>query len=150
MNLSLNNLKPAKGSKTVSKRLGRGIGSGWGKTAGRGHKGQHARKGGYHKVGFEGGQTPLQRSLRKFGFRSAKQLTTGEVSLANLEILSKKLSGEVIDLQLLKAKKLLNHKITRVKVIATGTLTKALQFKGVGVTAGARRSIEALGGTIQN
>jgi large subunit ribosomal protein L15 len=150
MHLALNNLKPAKGAKTSAKRLGRGIGSGWGKTAGRGHKGQHARKGGYHKIGFEGGQTPLQRSLRKFGFRSAKQLITQEVTLGSLERLPEKLSDKIIDLALLKAQGLLNQRIKRVKIIATGKLTKSLKLKGLGVTAGARRSVEALGGTIEN
>ena len=145
MSLALNNLKPAEGSKSPSKRLGRGIGSGWGKTAGRGHKGQHARKGGYHKVGFEGGQTPLQRSIRKSGFRSAKQRWTQEIRMGSLETLSE----AVIDLSLLKAKNLLNHQIKKVKVIASGQLTKPVKLSGLFVTAGARRHIESLGGTIE-
>lgn len=144
MNLALNNLKPAKGAKHAPKRLGRGIGSGWGKTAGRGHKGQHARKGGYHKVGFEGGQTPLQRSLRKLGFNSRKQADTQEIRVGSLE----KFSNDIIDIALLKAKNLINQRIKRVKVIDTGVVTKPLKLKGLHVTKGARRSIEALGGDI--
>jgi large subunit ribosomal protein L15 len=145
MSLALNTIKPAIGSKTTKKRLGRGIGSGWGKTAGRGHKGQHARKGGYHKVGFEGGQTPLQRSIRKSGFRSAKQLFTQEVRMGDLE----KLSEQIIDLQYLKTRNLLNNRIKHVKVIASGTLTKPVTLRGLKITAGARRHIESIGGKIE-
>jgi large subunit ribosomal protein L15 len=146
MSVYLNNLKPALGSKTTKKRLGRGIGSGWGKTAGRGHKGQHARKGGYHKVGFEGGQTPLHRRMRKFGFRSTKQALTQEIPIGALE----KLTDTTVDHQALRDAGLINGRIKQVKVIATGQLTKAINLKGLRVTQGARQMIESLQGSIED
>lgn len=145
MNLYLNNLRPAFGAKTTKKRLGRGIGSGWGKTAGRGHKGQHARAGGYHKVGFEGGQTPLQRRLRKFGFRSHKQLITQEIPVGALE----KISASTIDFHLLQKEGLISRRIRYVKIIASGKLTKTVNLKGLRVTKGARQAIESVNGTIE-
>lgn len=141
----LNTLKPAVGSKSVARRLGRGIGSGLGKTAGHGHKGQHARAGGFHKLGFEGGQTPLQRRLPKFGFRSRKQRFVQTVHLSTLETLT----VELIDYQALKTARLLNNQVKVVKVIATGKLTKVVKLKGLKVSTGARAIIEALGGSVE-
>lgn len=145
MHLHHNTLKPAIGSKKSKKRLGRGTGSGWGKTAGRGHKGQHARKGGFHKLGFEGGQTPLQRSRRKFGFHSMTQHLTQEIRLSALQ----KLTDEVITYDILKKAGLLKHVTRKVKIIATGTLKKSIKLVGLAVTAGAKSTIESLGGTVQ-
>lgn len=142
--MRLNTLKPKPGSKTASKRLGRGIGSGFGKTAGRGHKGQKARAGGYHKVGFEGGQMPLQRRLPKVGFHSQLALVTGEIRLGELA----KVQAEVIDLAALKAANLVAKNIKRVKVILSGQLKKAVTTRGLGVTKGARAAIEAAGGKV--
>lgn len=141
----LNTIHPAPGSKKPKKRLGRGIGSGLGKTGGRGHKGQKARAGGYHKVGFEGGQMPIQRRLPKFGFRSLKALTHDEVRLHELN----RVTAEVIDLLALKAANLVRNDITDVKIIRSGTLTKAVIVKGLRVTAGARVAIEAAGGKVE-
>jgi len=141
----LNTIHPAPGSKKPKKRLGRGIGSGLGKTGGRGHKGQKARAGGYHKVGFEGGQMPIQRRLPKFGFRSLKALTHDEVRLHELN----RVTAEVIDLLALKAANLVRNDITDVKIICSGTLTKAVIVKGLRVTAGARVAIEAAGGKVE-
>ncbi len=143
--MRLNNLKPADGSKSDRHRVGRGIGSGWGKTAGRGHKGQKSRAGGFHKVGFEGGQMPLQRRLPKVGFRSRKQLTTDEIRLHELN----RLAGDLVDMDSLRAANLIDRSITRVKIIASGTLERALKVRGVGVTKGARAAIEAAGGTVE-
>ena len=142
--MRLNTLKPKPGSKSAAKRLGRGIGSGFGKTAGRGHKGQKARAGGYHKLGFEGGQMPLQRRLPKVGFHSQLALVTGEICLAELA----KVKAEVIDLAALKAANLVAKNIKRVKVILSGQLKKAVTIKGLGVTKGARAAIEAAGGKV--
>lgn len=142
----LNSMKPALGSKHLSKRLGRGIGSGKGKTSGKGHKGQRARAGGYHKVGFEGGQMPLQRRLPKFGFTSLKALKTAEVRLGDLEIFDEKM---LINLLTLKEAGLVNASIKFVKIIATGAVTKPLYFQGLKVTAGARKIIEAAGGKLE-
>lgn len=144
--MRLNTIKPAAGAKTAKKRLGRGIGSGLGKTSGRGHKGQHARAGGFHKVGFEGGQMPLQRRLPKFGFKSLTAIHTTEVRLRDLN----KLTAATVDLQALKDANLIRHDIQRVKVIATGAVTKQLVIKGLGVTKGARAAIEAAGGKIED
>jgi len=143
--MRMNDIRPAAGSKQAPKRAGRGIGSGLGKTGGRGHKGQKARAGGFHKVGFEGGQMPLQRRLPKIGFRSRKQLTTDEIRLHELN----KISGEVVDLASLRAASLIDRSITRVKIIASGTVERALTIRGVEVTKGARSAIEAAGGTIE-
>jgi len=142
----LNTLKPAAGSKKARKRLGRGGGSGLGKTAGRGHKGQKSRAGGYHKVGFEGGQMPLQRRLPKFGFRSRVGLTIDEIRLHELN----GLGDGPIDLLSLKAAGLVGGHIERVKVILSGKLERAVHLKGLAVTKGARERIEALGGRVED
>jgi large subunit ribosomal protein L15 len=126
--------------------LGRGIGSGLGKTSGKGHKGQHARAGGYHKVGFEGGQMPLQRRVPKFGFRSPQ---LGEVAEVRLHELAK-VDAEVIDLPALKAANIVPGKVRRVKVIASGTLDRPVALRGVAVTKGARAAIEAAGGRVED
>lgn len=145
MSMRLNTIKPAAGAKFVKVRVGRGIGSGIGKTAGRGHKGQHARAGGYHKVGFEGGQMPLQRRLPKFGFTSRKKLLTSEIRLSELN----KVESEVVDLLSLKKAGLIQQNIVYVKIFNSGTITKAVTVRGVGVTKGAREAILAAGGTIE-
>ena len=143
--MRINTLKPARGSKRERRRLGRGMGSGLGKTAGRGHKGQHARAGGYHKRGFEGGQMPLQRRLPKFGFASRSARYVSEVRLGDLG----RVDADLIDLAALKAAKLIAREVKRAKVIATGTLDKALNLKGLAVTKGARAIIEAQGGKVE-
>ena len=140
----LNDISPTFGSKKAKKRLGRGIGSGSGKTAGRGHKGQRARAGGYHKVGFEGGQMPIQRRLPKFGFVSRKAMVTEEIRLDNLN----KISADVIDLAALKAARLINASIEVVKVFLAGEIKKPVTLRGIKVTAGAKKAIEAAGGKI--
>lgn len=142
----LNTLKPAPGTKKVAKRVGRGIGSGLGKTCGRGHKGQHSRSGGYHKVGFEGGQMPLQRRLPKVGFVSPKAKFTAQVCLHELEAVKE----EVVNLVNLKAANVIPQTSKRAKVIASGKLTKAIKVQGLAVTKGARAAIEAAGGTIED
>ncbi len=142
----LNTLQPAAGSKKKATRVGRGIGSGIGKTCGRGHKGQHARAGGYHKVGFEGGQMPIQRRLPKFGFRSRKGRVTAEVRLHELA----KLSADVVDLAALKAANVIAANIKYVKIIASGELKKPVTITGVKVTAGAKKIIEAAGGKVES
>jgi large subunit ribosomal protein L15 len=141
----LNTLKPAEGSKKAAKRVGRGIGSGLGKTAGRGHKGQKSRAGGYHKVGFEGGQMPMQRRLPKVGFRSRMGLTTAEIRLHELN----KVDADVIDVKALQAANLISRNIKRVKVMAAGKIEKPVTLKGIKVTQGARAAIEAAGGKIE-
>jgi large subunit ribosomal protein L15 len=143
--MRLNTLKPAEGSKQDRKRVGRGIGCGLGKTAGRGHKGQKERAGGFHKVGFEGGQMPLQRRLPKVGFTSRKSRTTDEVRLQELG----HLEAGVIDLDALRKANIVSRNITHVKVIASGTIDKAVTLKGILVTRGARAAIEAAGGSIE-
>jgi len=143
--MRLNTLKPGEGAKKAGKRLGRGIGSGLGKTSGRGHKGQKARAGGFHKVGFEGGQMPLQRRLPKIGFRSQKAADSAEVRLHELA----KVEGDVVDLLALKAANVIGQEIKRVKVIASGKVEKAVTVKGVAVTKGARAAIEAAGGKVE-
>jgi len=143
--MRLDTLKPAEGSRTERRRLGRGIGSGLGKTAGRGHKGQSARAGGYHKVGFEGGQMPLQRRLPKIGFTSAKAAETAEVRLHELAIPA----DEVIDLDALKRAGIVHQQALRAKVVLSGALAKPVRVRGLGLTAGARKAIEAAGGSIQ-
>ena len=144
--MRLNSLKPGAGAKKAGKRVGRGGGSGLGKTAGRGHKGQQSRSGGYHKVGFEGGQMPLQRRLPKVGFRSRIAPTVDEIRLHELG----GLDAEVIDLAVLRAAGLINGQIERVKVILSGKLEKAVHTKGLGVTRGARAAIEAAGGKVED
>ena len=143
--MRLNTLKPAPGSRTEKHRVGRGIGSGLGKTGGRGHKGQHARAGGYHKVGFEGGQMPLQRRLPKRGFRSMTAKDTAEVRLHDLA----KLSAEVIDLAALKAANVVPIFAKKAKVILSGKLEKPVTLRGLALTKGARDAVLAAGGTIQ-
>lgn len=160
--MRLNTIKPAFGSKSAKKRVARGIGSGLGKTAGRGHKGQHSRSGGYHKVGFEGGQMPLQRRLPKVGFNSQLSLITTEVPLSALN----KLQGDVVTVEALIASNIISAKFERVKIMLSGTIDKALTIKGtktvknsrgnevfvdvVKVTKGAKAAIEAAGGKIED
>src|SRR6478672_8501012 len=142
--MELNNIKPADGAKHYKRRVGRGIGSGLGKTAGRGHKGQKSRAGGYHKVGFEGGQMPLQRRLPKRGFKSQSAKFNAEVSLAALE----RLGAPDVDLLALKQAGLVGELIKNVKVIKSGEITKAVKLTGIGATAGAKAAIEAAGGSL--
>jgi len=142
--MELNSIQPAAGAKHAKRRVGRGIGSGLGKTAGRGHKGQKSRSGGYHKVGFEGGQMPMQRRLPKRGFKSHKLQFNAEITLDTLEILG--LTD--IDMLALKQAGLVGDMIKVVKVIKTGVLTKSVKLNGIGATAGAKAAIEAAGGTV--
>jgi large subunit ribosomal protein L15 len=144
--MRLNTISPAEGSKRDRKRVGRGIGSGSGKTAGRGHKGQKSRSGGFHKTGFEGGQMPLQRRLPKVGFRSAKARTYAEVRLSELN----GIEDDVIDVLALKRAGIVAQQTTRAKVFASGEVSKALKLKGVGVTKGAKAAIEKAGGSIED
>ena len=143
--MQINTIKPAAGSKHAKRRVGRGIGSGLGKTAGRGHKGQKSRAGGFHKVGFEGGQMPLQRRLPKRGFKSAQLKYNGEVTLSDLE----RLGADEVDLLTLKAAGLVRELIKTVKVIKSGALTKKVVLKGIAATAGAKAAIEAAGGAVE-
>lgn len=143
--MQLNTLQPAPGSKQKSKRLGRGIGSGKGKTCGRGHKGQRARAGGYHKVGFEGGQMPMQRRIPKSGFRSAQALTRQEVYLSDLN----KLQATEVDLGVLINEGIVRFDTTDVKIILSGEIKKAIIVKGIGVTKGARKAIEDAKGKVE-
>jgi large subunit ribosomal protein L15 len=143
--MELNTIKPAAGAKHAKRRVGRGIGSGLGKTAGRGHKGQKSRAGGYHKVGFEGGQMPLQRRLPKRGFKSALLKFNAEVTLSELDLLGL----ESVDLLALKSAGLVGEMIKNVKVIKSGELTKKVVLKGVAATAGAKAAIEAAGGSVE-
>ena len=142
--MELNSIKPADGAKHYKRRVGRGIGSGIGKTAGRGHKGQKSRAGGYHKVGFEGGQMPLQRRLPKRGFKSQSLKYNGEVSLTDLQ----RLDQDEVDLVMLKAAGLVGQLIKHVKVIKSGELSRKVVLKGIGATAGAKAAIEAAGGAL--
>ncbi len=142
--MRLNSLKPGRGSRKVGKRLGRGHSSGLGKTSGRGVKGQHARAGGYHKVGFEGGQMPIQRRLPKVGFRSRASRLSAEVRVHELA----KVADGKADMTSLKAAGLVPQHTEKVKIIASGELSKAVEVVGIKVTAGARRVIEAAGGSI--
>jgi large subunit ribosomal protein L15 len=144
--MRLNTIKPHPDSTSDAKRRGRGIGSGLGKTGGRGHKGQKSRSGGFHKVGFEGGQMPLQRRLPKIGFSSRVGRVTDEIRLTELD----KLDVDVIDLEALKNARLINKHIEFVKVIASGAINKAVTIKGLKVTKGARAAIEAAGGKIED
>lgn len=143
--MNLNTITYAPGSRPSSKRVGRGIGSGLGKTSGRGHKGQKARSGGYHKINFEGGQMPLQRRLPKVGFRSHIAKATDEITLSELS----KLTSDCIDLDTLKNAGLVNKSIRRVKVILSGELTKPVTVKGLYLTKGARKALEEAGGKIE-
>ena len=140
----LNDIKPAPGSRKPRRRVGRGIGSGFGKTAGRGHKGQKARSGGYHKVGFEGGQMPLQRRLPKRGFTPLTRDTFAEVRLSDLE----RMKADTIDLAALKAEGVVSRLIMEAKVLLSGKLTRKVTVKDMGVTKGARAAIEAAGGAV--
>ena len=142
--MRLNGLKPAEGSKHARKRVGRGIGSGLGKTAGRGHKGQKSRSGGFHKVGFEGGQMPLQRRLPKRGFKSQTLKFNAEVTLGELD----KLGLAEVDVAALKGAGLVPQLAKTVKVIKSGALTRAVKLSGLGATAGAKAAIEAAGGSL--
>jgi large subunit ribosomal protein L15 len=142
--MELNTIKSAEGARKPRRRVGRGIGSGLGKTAGRGHKGQKSRAGGYHKVGFEGGQMPLQRRLPKRGFKSQTLKYNGEVSLTALE----RLGATDVDLLTLKQAGLVGELIKNVKVIKSGELKRAVKLTGIGATAGAKAAIEAAGGSL--
>jgi large subunit ribosomal protein L15 len=143
--MQLNSIKPAAGSKKARRRIGRGMGSGLGKTAGRGHKGQKSRAGGFHKVGFEGGQMPLQRRLPKRGFKSALKKYAAEITLGELERLGK----DEVDLLTLKAAGLVRQLVKTVKVIKSGELKRKVGLKGIGATVGAKAAIEAAGGTVE-
>lgn len=143
--MRLNELKPDAGSRPARKRVGRGIGSGLGKTGGRGHKGQKSRSGGFHKVGFEGGQMPLQRRLPKIGFRSRLAVHRAEIRLGEL----KRVEGEVVDLEALIAAGIVNRSTKRAKIIASGEIERAVVVRGLGVTKGARAAIESAGGRIE-
>jgi len=142
--MNLNNIKPGQGSKHAKRRVGRGIGSGLGKTAGRGHKGQKSRAGGFHKVGFEGGQMPLQRRLPKRGFKSASLKFNAEITLKDLETLG----VDEVDVLALKQAGLVPQRVKVVKVIKSGEIARKIALKGVGATAGARAAIEAVGGSL--
>jgi large subunit ribosomal protein L15 len=142
--MHLNDLKPAAGSRPARKRVGRGIGSGLGKTAGRGHKGQKSRSGGFHKIGFEGGQMPLQRRLPKVGFRSRMALDRDEVRLSELG----SVDGDEVTLESLRAAGVVGRAVKRVKIIKSGAIGRALTVRGIGVSAGAKAAIEAAGGSV--
>jgi large subunit ribosomal protein L15 len=142
--MQLNSIKPGSGAKHTKRRVGRGIGSGLGKTAGRGHKGQKSRAGGFHKVGFEGGQMPLQRRLPKRGFKSAQLKYNGEVTLADLQTLA----ADEVDLLTLKAAGLVRQLVKHVKVIKSGELSRKVSLTGIGATAAAKAAIEAAGGSL--
>ncbi len=143
--MHLNDLSPGPGSRKEKRRVGRGIGSGLGKTSGKGHKGQKARAGGTVPAGFEGGQLPLQRRVPKFGFRSRIGMSTAEVRLGELA----KVSGDVVDLETLKQANVLNRNIKRARIILSGGIDRAVTVKGVKVTKGARAAIEAAGGKVE-
>ncbi len=145
MTMRLNTLKPAAGAKAVGKRVGRGRGCGKGGTAGRGHKGQKSRSGGYHKVGFEGGQMPLQRRLPKRGFRSSVNKHTAEIRLHELA----KVEGDVVDLPSLQKAGVIGLHITRAKAILSGEISRAVTLRGLGASKGARAAIEKAGGTVE-
>ena len=142
--MELNSIKPANGAKHAKRRVGRGIGSGLGKTAGRGHKGQKSRSGGYHKVGFEGGQMPLQRRLPKRGFKSHLLKFNAEITLTALD----QLGADTVDLLTLKQAGLVGELAKVVKVIKSGEIKKAVKLNGIGATAGAKAAIEAAGGSV--
>jgi large subunit ribosomal protein L15 len=143
--MKLNTIQPAPGSRPSRKRVGRGIGSGLGKTCGRGHKGQKSRSGGFHKVGFEGGQMPLQRRLPKVGFTSRVSLSSAEVRLSELA----KVDGDVVDLESLMKANIVSRGIKRAKIFASGSVDRAYTIKGVGLTKGAKAAIEAAGGKVE-
>ena len=143
--MRLNTLKSAKGGRSQQKREGRGMGSGFGKTCGRGHNGQKSRTGGRIKAGFEGGQQPLQMRLPKFGFNSSKARVTAEVTLSELD----KLTADVVNLQVLKDSDVIRGGMLRAKVMLSGEITRAITLQGIGVTKGARAAIEAAGGKVE-
>jgi len=143
--MRLNTLKPGAGARTDAKRVGRGIGSGSGKTCGRGHKGQKSRSGGFHKIGFEGGQMPLQRRLPKVGFTSRKSRVTEQVRLNELALVD----GDTVDLAALKAAGVIKQSTLHAKVMLSGEISRAVNVRGIGVTKGARAAIEAAGGKIE-
>ena len=145
MTMRLNDMKPAAGSRKVHRRVGRGASAGQGKTCGRGVKGQRARKGGYHKVGFEGGQMPLQRRLPKTGFRSKIAPTVAEVRVSELA----KVKGDAIDLNSLKAANVVPATVLRARIVSSGEIKRAVTVKGIHVTKGARAAIEGAGGKIE-
>ena len=144
--MELNDLHPAPGSRSARKRVGRGIGSGLGKTGGRGHKGQKARSGGFHKLGFEGGQMPLQRRLPKVGFRSRTALERDEIRLGELG----RVAGDEVTLESLRAAGLISRTVKRVKIIQSGEVKRAVTVRGLATTAGARAAIEAAGGVVES
>jgi len=144
--MNLNTLKPAFGEKTSRKRVGRGIGSGMGKTSGRGHKGQKSRSGGFTKIGFEGGQMPLQRRLPKVGFSSRISIVTSQVTLGQLD----KLSEKDINIEVLKKHNLITKNILRVKVMLSGEINRSINLVGIKATKGARAAIEAAKGTVSD
>jgi large subunit ribosomal protein L15 len=144
--MRLNTLSPAPGRIKEAKRVGRGIGSGLGKTGGRGHKGQSSRSGGSIRPGFEGGQMPLQKRLPKYGFTSRLAAVTAEIRLSELN----KVEGEIVDIAALRSAGIINNSIERAKVFASGEVTKAVTLKGVGATKGARAAIEAAGGKVED
>ncbi|KTC97611.1 50S ribosomal protein L15 [Legionella erythra] len=143
--MNLNTLSPNPGSRPSKRRLGRGIGSGLGKTSGKGHKGQKARAGGFHKINFEGGQMPIQRRLPKMGFKSRIAKTVDEVTLSELALIK----SEVIDIEVLRSAGLISRAIQSVKVIQSGEITVPVKLKGLRVTKGARSAIEQAGGSIE-
>src|SRR5688500_7290399 len=145
MTMRLNDMKPAMGARKTRLRVGRGASAGQGKTCGRGVKGQRARKGGYHKVGFEGGQMPIQRRMPKVGFRSAMQASRAEVRLDELE----KVEGTLIDLDALKTANIIPTFASQAKIVLSGEIKKAVSLKGISVTKGAREAIEKAGGTVE-
>jgi large subunit ribosomal protein L15 len=144
--MRLNSIKPAAGSKKTKMRVGRGIGCTKGKTCGRGHKGQHSRSGGYHKVGFEGGQMPLQRRVPKFGFTSRKSLIKAEVRLNELD----KIEGDVVDLAALEKANIIASTVKHAKIILSGEVSRGFKIKGIAVTKGAKAAIEAKGGSVES
>ncbi|MEW8498356.1 MAG: 50S ribosomal protein L15 [Candidatus Thiodiazotropha taylori] len=143
--MKLNTPQPAAGSKTTRKRVGRGIGSGLGKTCGRGHKGQKSRSGGFHKVGFEGGQMPLQRRLPKIGFTSRVSMVSAQVRLGELA----KVEGDVVDLDALKKANLITRDMKRAKIFLSGEIDRAVTVKGIALTKGAKAAVEAAGGKVE-
>ena len=143
--MRINNLKPASGSKKTKKRVGRGISAGQGKTCGRGHKGQKSRSGGTVRIGFEGGQLPLQKRIPTFGFRSRVGLTTSKVRLSELS----GVEGGIVDIETLKASSLINRNTKRARIFLSGTIDRAIVVKGIHVTSGAKTAIEAAGGSVE-
>ena len=143
--MRLNSIKPADGARHPRRRVGRGIGSGFGKTAGRGHKGQKSRAGGFHKVGFEGGQMPLQRRLPKRGFVSLTKKDAAEVRLSTLD----KLSADTIDILVLKQVGAISRSVSKVKIILSGEIGRAIKLQGIAATKGAKAAIESIGGSIE-